>query len=132
MRWVVSSGMLASESLESEVERSARQPVYFDVVGLLVVSARAPAALLAAALALALAALLVQRTAAAASRERMCACTCATRCYLLHSLLSKQLSFPDAPGSRRFLIIVRHVLGKQAANLSNVQQPSTYRDNFRF
>ncbi|KAG6454318.1 hypothetical protein O3G_MSEX008637 [Manduca sexta] len=41
----LANGLLSSESLESEVELTSRQPVYFDVLGLVVVSARAPLAL---------------------------------------------------------------------------------------
>ncbi|KAJ8717542.1 hypothetical protein PYW07_005472 [Mythimna separata] len=59
------SGLLSSESLESEPDE-ARQPVFFDVLGLAVVAVRAPAALLLAAAALALALLKVHVNAGAA------------------------------------------------------------------
>lgn len=68
--------MLASESLESEVDGAVRQPVFFDVMGLLVLSARAPAALLAAAAALVLVVLDVHLTAKRAAKEREYTCWC--------------------------------------------------------
>lgn len=52
--------------------RTERQPVYFDVLGALVLSARAPAAVMLAALALAALALDVHLTARAARNERRC------------------------------------------------------------
>lgn len=62
--------MLASESLESEVDETSRQPVFFDVLGLAVVSVRAPAALLLAALAVSLVVLKIHLNATQARDER--------------------------------------------------------------
>ncbi|CAH0589952.1 unnamed protein product [Chrysodeixis includens] len=62
-------GLLASESLESEVDESSRQPVFFDVLGLAVVSVRAPAALLLAVLAMSLVVLKIHLNATQARDE---------------------------------------------------------------
>ncbi|XP_050667922.1 endoplasmic reticulum metallopeptidase 1-like [Leptidea sinapis] len=61
-------GLLSSEQLEAPAEMT-RQPVFFDVVGVAVVLARAPAALLCAALAVALVLLKIHLTATSAERE---------------------------------------------------------------
>ncbi|KAJ0174396.1 hypothetical protein K1T71_010542 [Dendrolimus kikuchii] len=61
--------LLASGRLATEVELTARQPVFFDVLGVLVVCARAPLAAAAALAALALAALHAYRHARAAHRR---------------------------------------------------------------
>ncbi|XP_063830921.1 endoplasmic reticulum metallopeptidase 1-like, partial [Ostrinia nubilalis] len=66
-------GLLASESLESEVDRMSRQPVFFDVLGWVVVSARAPLALALAAGALALLLLRLRLAAGAARAQRAAA-----------------------------------------------------------
>ncbi|KAL0870216.1 hypothetical protein ABMA27_006357 [Loxostege sticticalis] len=62
-------GLLASESLESEVDRMSRQPVFFDVLGMFVVSARPPLALAAAAATLALLLLKIHMNARAARTQ---------------------------------------------------------------
>lgn len=64
------AGLLASESMESEVDETARQPVFFDVLGLFVVSVRAPAAALLTALTLALVLLKIHVNATQARDSR--------------------------------------------------------------
>lgn len=64
-----SAALLASDSLDRGTERE-RQPVFFDVLGALVLAARAPAAALLVAAALAALTLCLHRSATEAAKAR--------------------------------------------------------------
>lgn len=64
------SGLLAGDGLRSAVDPASRQPAFFDVLGVVVLSARAPAALAFCAATLAMLLLKIHLNARDARRRR--------------------------------------------------------------